>query len=344
MGTHKLVTFSPAVTEIPGAGARAADTMHTVDESEIQVDDCALVLPVRTMDEKLLCPNPAPVTVTLTDPVDATLVRTNMANTTLSYVTACDMVPVMIPAVIAVITVPRIPVVCMLVIELSDTHMVASAAELPVLDLALEANKPMLAPAMVTLVEPVAAWFALRVLLKDGVPKVTAKLKLPTEIPVVIPILSVPASPPLTLRVTLLSEIQSVDSAAVPPYRAGDVKDASPMLALTIVTPVEPVAGELARTKELMDDTSTEKLSVVLPVRIPAVIVRDNVFRIPSITIAETLLSDSQDVACAADGARRAALEWLAVEKLVPTKVRLTDPVAGAFVLTTELKVPLAKE
>ena len=129
----------------------------------------------------------------------------------------------------------------------------------------------MFVPCRVTLLEPVAAPFAGRVVLifRTSVDKL--HVMLPARIPTVSSSSRLAPKPWPAWLLTDVSELHVVFSHELCPALIAVVKNARPMLAPCTVTLTPPVAAAFVRRVELSASSETEKLPVTLPARAPIV-------------------------------------------------------------------------
>ena len=142
--------------------------------------------------------------------------------------------------------------------DVSDSHVDRSHRVCPAPPCAVYVARPMLAPCTVTLADPVAALFVLRMTLSMPTSKDTTTLTLPYRTPALIPTCRLPITPCPTWHRIDVSASHVVRSHAVLPTLVEPVYVVSPRLDPYTVTLVDPVAARLLRLGTLTMLSSTE--------------------------------------------------------------------------------------
>jgi hypothetical protein len=199
--------------------------------------------PVRPETDAPATPILAPTTTTFDVPVAA---RFAMASP-LACVKSADIASVPLPSrsptVNAATFVPISPYPTPHRTDVSDSHPLLSHALLPVRPDADDPASPMLDPATVTLVDPVAATFDLPSELAIPGSADSAEVVLPCRRPAVRLAIRVPASLCPTLHTTDVCDAHSLASQELPDIRDHPEADNSPKLDPTTVTLDDPVAA-----------------------------------------------------------------------------------------------------
>jgi len=204
--------------------------------------------------------------------------------------------PLRWPTVITTCRVPCDPYPTRHLIDVSDTHSVASH---PVRDkraLLVSRAKDMPVPCTVIEIEPIPARLPLRDRLTASTSADQAWLVLPRCDPTVITTRRVPKDPRLRRHRTDVSDSQSVPSHPVCPVRPLAVCRTIPNPAPCTVTDAEPVPARLEMRSLLTTSMSTDQAWLMLPARDPAVKTILLVPCSPSATRHRTDVSDSQSV------------------------------------------------
>ena len=166
---------------------------------------------------------PAPLTVTLADPVDAWFARTSTLSIAPSAEKPTDTLPARIPEVTTIRRLCPTPELVWLRADVSDSHVVLSHPVSPA-DIAGQYEaRPILAPRTVTLADPVAALLARVATLSIGPSIDSISVPLPTRIPAVTSTRPVPLSPCPALHCIDVSDTHSVPSQPVPRARTAPV-------------------------------------------------------------------------------------------------------------------------
>lgn len=244
--------------------------------SDVQIVDSAPLTPWRDVelhDPRWPLP-PRPTTVTLCDPVMATLVAVLLLNDTPSNVMLATRVPSPVFAVVTIALPTCTPDPALTVMPVLDSHSVVADRVPPIDARAVINNVPIPDATTVTLVPEVVARL-LRILeLTPGPSSVTADVRVPTCTAAVVVIRRPTAVPALLRSHSALLDCHTVDSTLLPPRPARDVQSFAPSCVPTTVTLQLPVDCPLERPVEL----GTGPMCVQCTVRLPTcpVAVSDN--------------------------------------------------------------------
>jgi hypothetical protein len=241
-------------------------------------------------------PKLAPLTLSVTDPVLATLLLNTLDTDAPSYVYTSDSVPARAPLVIEISTLPLTPDPTRQTTSLSDTHTLASQADDPARPAMLMPAPPKPLPNTVTLADPVPARFVGMLTLTTGMSYDTPKLKLPARTPAVTTTTWLCLTPLGPLQSTELSDTHTEASHPLEPTRPAILMKAFPKLAPLTLSVIDPVlATLLLNTLDTM--LSYEKASVTDAGRPPVVTTIVLLPETPSEALQVTKLSDAQFVA-----------------------------------------------
>lgn len=249
------------------------------------------------------------------------------------------------PAVTAVSLLPIIvpPEVTRHLKDVSDSHVERSQAVAPCLATALAEDRPMLAPATVTLVDPVLATL-LRCAALTCPSTEYKTLVLATRCIAEIDARRLPSADALARHRVDESDSQLVRSHAVVPNWPYPLCDASAIPAPCTVRLTAPVETTLVRLTVHTAVGPTEVLSVTLPTQPPTVM---DIRRLPSPTRPDkhiSHVSDSHLVASHPVGPTLAVTVCIQSPPLDPCKLTLVDPVDAKFMLCSTLSAPSATE
>jgi hypothetical protein len=201
-----------------------------------------------------------PATVMLTVPVAAWFAMCSP----LACVESADMASVALPSrsptVKAASFVPISPYPTPHRTDVSDTHPLLSHALPPVRPDADGPASPMLDPATVTLIDPVAARFDMCRELAPPRSADSASVELPCRRPAVRVVARVPASLCPTWHSSDVSDAQALASHALRDIRDDAEAEAAPKLDPTTVTPDDPVAAWLLLTTDELTGPSCDVL------------------------------------------------------------------------------------
>ena len=243
MASVALPCRSPAVIRTALVPPSPAPILQRTDVSDSHSLASHPLPPVRPETDAPATPIPDPTTVTLDDPVAA---RFAMASP-LACVRSADIVSVTLPSrsptVSAASFVPFSPYPTAHRTDVSDSHPLLSHALLPVRPDADDPASPMLDPATVTLVDPVAATFDMPSKLAIPGSADSAEVVLPCRRPAVRLAIRVPASLCPTWHTTDVSDAHVLASQELPDTRDDPEADHSPKLDPTTVTLDDPVAA-----------------------------------------------------------------------------------------------------
>ena len=298
---HPCVTLpplSPAVITTRRVDPAPCPTRHLTDVSDSQSVPSHPVFPTRALTVCLTTPRLDPCTVIELDPVPARFCRRITLTPPTSSDHPCVTLPPRPPAVITTRRLPLAPYPARHLTDVSDSHPVASHPVFPTRPRAVYATSPMLDPCTVIDAAPVPALFCRRVALTP--PPMSddhACVTLPPRVSTVITTRLVPRPPRDTEHLTDVSDSHPVASHPVCPSRALPVYETSPMLAPCTVTDAEPDPTVFPDLAALKPPRSVDHASVMLPVRIPTVIMTRRVPRSPCPTRHLTDVSDSHPVA-----------------------------------------------
>ena len=234
---------SPAVTLTALVPPSPDPTPHRTDVSDSHPLLSHTLLPVRPETDAPATPIPPPTTVMLADPVAARFALRSPLARVESADIACVALPCRRPTVKAASFVPISPYPTAHRTDVSDSHPLLSHALPPVRPDADDPASPMLDPAKVTLIDPVAASFDMRRELTIPWSADRAELVLPCRRPPVRLAIRVPASLGPTWHTTDVSDTHWLASHELPDIRDRPDADASPKLAPTTVTLDDPVAA-----------------------------------------------------------------------------------------------------
>src|SRR6056300_729219 len=268
----RLPDRCPAVTTARLDPCTPCPTMHRTDVSDTHSVASHPVCPSRALPVYAMMPMLAPCTVTDAEPVPARLLRRAMLSPAMSVDQPSDTLAPRSPAVITTRRVPRAPCPTMHLIDVSDSHSVASHPVCPSRALPVYATSPMLAPCSVTDAEPVPARLLRRAMLSPAMSVDQPSDTLAPRSPAVITTRRVPRAPCPTMHLIDVSDRKTVASHPVCPSRALPVYATSPMLAPCTVTDAEPVPARLLRRAMLSPAMSVDQPSDTLAPRSPAVI------------------------------------------------------------------------
>ena len=228
--------------------------------------------------------------------------------------------------------------------DVSDSQVDRSQDVRPIAPLAVNAACPMFAPCTVTLADPVAPRFALRITLKLLASNDPPWLKLPYFTPAVNVASRLPITPCPAWHRSDVSASHVVRSHAVRPRLADPVYAVRPRLDPCTVTLVDPLAAQLLRLDALAIVTSTEKPLDMLPARRPAVI---DTLWLPTEECASWHRSDVSDSHVVRSHVVTPSLE-IAVNvvspKLLPWSVTLVDPLPALFLRLLTLNTSRSEE
>jgi hypothetical protein len=199
--------------------------------------------PFRAIDDHPASPIPAPATLRLADPVAARFILRMELEPPPSADTALVVLPCRSPAVTLTALVPPSPDPIVHRTDVSDSHPLLSHALPPIRPDGDDPASPMLDPATVTLVDPVAATFDLPSELAIPRSADSAEVVLPCRRPAVRLAIRVPASLCPTLHTTDVCDAHSLASQELPDIRDHPEADNSPKLDPTTVTLDDPVAA-----------------------------------------------------------------------------------------------------
>ena len=204
-------------------------------------------------------PNPEPSIVTLTDPVAAALALSTWLTWPVAADSANDALPTRLPEDTDIRRLP--PDICPACprTEVSDSHVVCSPREPPILTWTEKDLKPSPQPPIVTLVDPVAAQFALAVVLTQATSCEKLRDALPPCTPIVNRAARLLPTPASIWHRSDVSESHDVLSHPLRPSLADAVQATEPSLDPSTVKLLEPVAATLLRQVMLAVATSLEK-------------------------------------------------------------------------------------
>jgi hypothetical protein len=314
------------------------ETTDTTDVSDTQLVPSHPVPPVLPCPQCAASPIPAPLTVTLDEPVAALFTATTVLSPETPAENPLEPLPTRIPTLSDTLPLRRTPPVAKPRTALSDAHALLSDPLPPGLDAPVIPDPLYPAPYTVTDSDPVLALFARPKLLADPATNEWPSDALPARPPVLRCTRRLPPTPAPTSPRTELSDSHVVPSHAVLPTRPPKVLDHAPKLAPAIVTLLDPVPAALARTAVLTQLDSTEYTPLALPARLPTLA---TIRRLPSPTPPDprlrTDVSDSQvDRSEAVDPCLTDPLYDEPASPL-PCTDRLADPVAAPFARRTAL-------
>ena len=234
--------------------------LHRVDVSDSHSLISHALPPTLPIHDPAARPIPVPATVMLADPVAARFVLRTELDPPLSADTALVPLPCRSPAVIRTALVPPSPCPIWHRTDVSDSHPLLSHALPPIRPDADGPASPMLDPATVTLIEPVAARFDVRRELAAPSSADSASVALPCRRPAVRVAARVPASLCPTWHSTDVSDAHPLASHELRDIRDPAEAEASPKLDPTRVTPDDPVAAWLLLTSDEAADPSCDML------------------------------------------------------------------------------------
>ena len=211
---------------------------------------------------------------------------------------------------------------------------------------------PMLAPSIVTLVDPVPPTLPRRMMLTACSPTVNPSDLLPVRSPLVTIIWRLFVAPWTDWHRTDVSESHADVSHAVLPFTIRSEKAVRPTPSPDIVTLIEPVAAVLDRHKALLLPTTVDRPSETLPTRRPN---DSDVRRLPVapwLTSHRTAVSETHVVRSQTVLPDLSSSDCAVSPNATPSTVTLVDPVDTTLLLrpttlirtisddTTLLKVP----
>ena len=296
-------------------------------------------IPIRTAAEYADSPMLDPFRVTLTDPVPAEFPRRITLAVPNPIVTTDVMLPDRAPAVTDSRELPADPLLAWLRAQVSDSHVVRSHAEWPVLQATVCDDTPRFDPLRVTLADPVPLTFPRLTTLTRPISNESASVALLTSLDAETTVCRLPIKPfPIWHRVEE-SDSHEVRSQADCPSRVATQVVSRPRFAPCTVTLPAPVAAKLLRRSTLKLPMSTLSPELTLPTRPPALMCTHLLPRIPLGTVHCALVSESQTVCSHAVWPIRAEAVYTASPILVPCKLTLADPVANEFHPDTTLTI-----
>ena len=292
-----LPTRSFTLTAAIRLPALLCPTLHRMQVSDIHTVSSHDVCPTRPPIPVVpASPSPAPDIVTLADPVPP---RFDCPTTLIpASSTDCDRVvlPTLCPTLIAIRPLPLVTSPTKLTVQVSDTHLVTSAAVSDPRIAAVYMARPIPDPKTVTSCDPVPAPF-------DGIsPLRTARscdkpsLTLPDSKPAETETrrLDTPPSPPR--HRTAVSDSHALRSHDVPCVRACPHTSPCPIDAPYTVTLADPVEARFLTFTALAAPPLTEYPAVVLPSRAPALKISRTLLPTPCPAPHRTAVSDAHVV------------------------------------------------
>ena len=194
----------------------------------------------------------------LAEPVEARLVRSTTLTATLSTDSKYVALTTRPPVLKLSWRLPLRPCELWHRTDVSDSHVDRSHRVCPPAPCAVYVARPMLAPCIVTLADPVAALLVLRITLSMPASRDSPALTLPYLTPALIPTCRLPITPCPTWHRTDVSASHVVRSHAVLPTLVEAVYVVSPRLDPCTVTLDDPVAARLLRLDTLTMPRSPE--------------------------------------------------------------------------------------
>jgi len=312
--------------------------------SDSQVDRSHVVNEICAPEVYVASPTLAPRKVILAEPVAALLLdSTTLTDTSWTDIKA-ETEPIRRPTLN--ICFHELALLCKLRHRsvVPDSQVDRSQDVRPIAPLAVNAACPMFAPCTVTLADPVAPRFALRITLKLLASNDPPWLKLPYLTPAVNVASRLPITPCPAWHRSDVSASHVVRSHAVRPRLADPVYAVRPRLDPCTVTLVDPLAAQLLRLDALAIVTSTEKPLDMLPARRPAVI---DTLWLPIEESASWHRNEVSDSHVVRSHVVPPSLE-IAVNvvspKLLPWSVTLVDPLPALFLRLLTLNTSRSEE
>jgi hypothetical protein len=217
-------------------------------------------------------PSPAPLTVTLLDPVAAPFDIFALLKDDSWIDTPAVKLPTCTAAVAAATRVPPARPPTLKLTAVSDSHPVLSEPVRPTRTSCEAENRPQPRPTTVRLEDPVAAALARSIPLPAKPSPENAFVWLPDTPPAVTAILMEPTRPPSPLlHLIIVSASHTVLSHAVLAMSTLCVMQPTPKPPPCTVTLTDPEAAAFARLIALIDPESVDTIAVRVPARWPAV-------------------------------------------------------------------------
>ena len=267
---------------------------HRTDESDSHAVSSHPEWPKRIPPEYVPRPRCIPFTVKLDDP----LVPLLLLRTTLNDLPSMEYPPLKLPnlspTLIQTLTLATAPCPPWQRNDVSDSHVVRSHADRPNRPAPVDENGPTLAPSTVTLVDPLAPWFVRLSTLAHAASTDSIVVLVPPSSPTVSDVRLLPITPSVTWLRIDVSDSHAVRSHEDCPDRSHGEYVAEPRLPPYKVKLDDPVAARLLCLTILRAGVSTERTSVMLPARWPAVAVNRRLPPAPSTTWHVTAVSESQ--------------------------------------------------
>jgi hypothetical protein len=318
----------PALAERRLVPISPCPVRHRTDESDSHVVSSHPVWPKRIPPEYDPSPRFIPFTVKLDDPLVALFVL----RTTLKAPPSMEYPPLRLPGLSPTLshtlTLATAPCPPWQRNDVSDSHVVRSHADRPNRTAPVDETSPTLAPSRVTLVDPLAPWFVRLSTLAHGTSTEKSVVLLPPPSPTVSDTRLLPVTPSVTWLRIDVPDSHALRSHEDCPERNVDVNVAEPRFPPTKVKLEDPVAARLLCLAALSDGVSTERTSVMLPARWPAVTADRRLPPTPSTARHVTDVSDSQELPSQAVYPTRIAPVYTASPVLAPSIVTLCEPVA----------------
>ena len=260
MALVALPCRSPAVIRTVRVPPSPCPMLHRTDVSDAHPLRSHALPPVRPETDEPALPIPAPATVMLNDPVAAWFAMRSTLASVESADTASVALPCRSPTVKAASLVPISPCPTWHRTDVSDSHALRSHALPPVRPDPDDPASPRPDPAIVTLIDPVAARFDMCRELPAAWSADSASVALPCASPAVSVVARVAASLCPTWHRTDVSDTHPLASHELRDIRDDAEAEASPKLDPTTVTTVDPVAAWLLRTTDELTGPSCDML------------------------------------------------------------------------------------
>ena len=322
----------------------AAPSRHRSALFEIHVVPSHCVLP--TLPDTVCCRDPmlVPTSVTIDDPVAATLARNTRLAWPLSNVYAAERLPTRDPTLIETRRLPRTLDPVKHTIEVSDSHTLRSHDVCPKADEAEYLARPNELPFTVTIAPPVAAWLTRNKLLAPTESVEYAAVTLPTSRPTLSSSRLLP-NPALTAWHTAeVSDAHAVCSHPVDPVLPDTVLTTSPMPDPSKVTATDPVEAAFRERIALMLPKSTEIPLLKLPARAPTLTATRRLPFAPTPRRHAADVSESHVVRSHALPPTLPDQVSPALPIEAPDTVTAAEPVPAALPLSTTLTDPVSTE